>query len=88
MTRLKAEMQVPPQAEMNWNGHGSRREEAAIRVVQRRKQEFDANGAPLRRETQSGIPGLTYDQAGRPVWRDPNLNWDKSRIEHHEGFRH
>lgn len=26
-----------------------------------------SNGAPLRRETESGIPGLTYDQAGRPV---------------------
>ena len=31
------------------------------------------NGAPiLRTETGTTIPGLSYDQAGRPVWRDPH----------------
>jgi hypothetical protein len=71
MTRLKAEMEVPPQ-DMSWNGHAPRRVEANAANVQRRKQEFDSNGAPLRRETQSGIPGLTYDQAGRPVYVLPH----------------
>ncbi|KAA8572217.1 hypothetical protein EYC84_002124 [Monilinia fructicola] len=32
------------------------------------------NRLPLgRRETPSGIEGLTFDYAGRPVWRDPKI---------------
>jgi len=33
----------------------------------------ECEGAPIMRvETETTIPGLSYDQAGRPVWRDPN----------------
>ncbi|TVY30140.1 hypothetical protein LHYA1_G001098 [Lachnellula hyalina] len=45
------------------------------------------NGAKLvRRETPSGIPGLTYDHAGRPVWREEIAHRSRSRIriEHQE----
>jgi hypothetical protein len=47
----------------------NQREYEAGREVQRTraKQMYGEDGAPLRRETQSGIPGLTYDQCGRPV---------------------
>jgi hypothetical protein len=61
MTRLKAEMEAPPPYKRELQP------ETVSSSVLRRKQEFDGNGAPLGRETASGIPGLTYDQAGRPV---------------------
>lgn len=78
MTRLKKEMEAPPQ---------SRRTPSVKTIPQdgsRREQKYSNSGAPLRRETASGIPGLTYDQAGRPVWRDPNLDWSKTKFEHEE----
>jgi len=81
MTRLKAEMEAPPPYKK------APQPETVSSGVLRRKQEFDGNGAPLRREVASGIPGLTYDQAGRPVWRDPNLDWSKTTIVHDEGRR-
>jgi hypothetical protein len=31
------------------------------------------SGGLVRVETPTHIPGLTFDQAGRPVWRDPQL---------------
>ena len=72
LTRLQAEMQTPPARDGNWKGLSPQRPEACVPRVYKEKREKDCgncncNGAPLRRETQSGIPGLTYDHAGRPV---------------------
>jgi len=68
MGRLKAEMQAPPTHRRDpWNGVPRGPEPYDLSSQGVRRKESDGNGAPLRRETQSGIPGLTYDQAGRPV---------------------
>ncbi|KUJ19248.1 uncharacterized protein LY89DRAFT_731656 [Mollisia scopiformis] len=83
MTRLKAEMVAPPSNSGNWEGLAPQRPQAyAPREPRQRQQmEKDTNGVLLgRRETASGIPGLTYDHAGRPVWREENA----IRVEHRE----
>jgi len=72
MTRLEAELETSPNYHPQQYGYNSRkqmRKDVGLAYERREKfvQEYNANGAPLRRETQSGIPGLTYDQAGRPV---------------------
>lgn len=67
MTRLKREMVPPPCNSGNWEGFAPQRPHYETPKPQRQQME-KSNGAPLgRRETPSGIPGLTYDQAGRPV---------------------
>ncbi|TVY58736.1 hypothetical protein LCER1_G002038 [Lachnellula cervina] len=65
--------------------------QASQRTNQNRKRSENGNGngngAKLeRKETPSGIPGLTYDHAGRPVWRQEIANRSRSRIqiEHRE----
>lgn len=63
MTRLDREMEAPPQ---NMRRGHRRRVESIARSTEQ-KQQYDTNSVPLRRETASGIPGLSYDQAGRPV---------------------
>jgi len=63
-TRLKAEMRAPPPRAANWQYLSPQRPEQQMPHTE---AEDAGNGAPLRRETESGIPGLTYDQAGRPV---------------------
>ncbi|CZT03431.1 uncharacterized protein RAG0_10184 [Rhynchosporium agropyri] len=87
MTRLKAEMVPPPPRSGNWQSCGPQRTEAYVpdeknQVMYRHKTaQSIGNGAPLhRKETESGVPGLTYDHAGRPVWREENA----VRIEHRE----
>ncbi|TVY93203.1 hypothetical protein LAWI1_G003270 [Lachnellula willkommii] len=54
---------------------------------QRTNENGNGKGAKSeRKETPSGIPGLTYDHAGRPVWRQEIANRSRSRIhfEHQE----
>ncbi|TVY84016.1 hypothetical protein LSUE1_G002962 [Lachnellula suecica] len=85
-SRLKAEM-VSPHSHTQRSGSGDmlgpRRPEPYISKTQSQSQ---GNGAPLRRkETESGIPGLTYDHAGRPVWREENATRaDGVEVEHRE----
>jgi len=75
MTRMKAEMVPPPPRAGNWQSCGPQRPETYIpeesqQAMYRKKtgQSCSGNGAPLgRKETESGVPGLTYDHAGRPV---------------------
>ena len=66
---MEAEMKAPPPRSGNWDGLAPQRPEQYVPHKKQRqaKLEDDGNGAPLRKETQSGIPGLTYDHAGRPV---------------------
>jgi hypothetical protein len=73
MTRLKKEMVAPPSNSGNWEGLAPQRPQYDYtpreRPRQQQQTEKGSNGAPLgRRETPSGIPGLTYDHAGRPVY--------------------
>jgi hypothetical protein len=71
---MEAEMKTPPPRSGNWEGLGPQRPEPYAPHKEREKQQSqmkevnEGNGVPLRKETQSGIPGLTYDQAGRPVY--------------------
>ena len=67
MTRIKAEMQALPARKDAWNGVPQLPEHHSASSRDGFRTEYDGNGAPLRRETQSGIPGLTFDQVGRPV---------------------
>lgn len=72
MTRLKKEMVAPPPHSGNWEGLAPQRPQYSYtqreRSRERQQMVKAANGVPLgRRETPSGIPGLTYDYAGRPV---------------------
>ncbi|TEY61286.1 hypothetical protein BOTCAL_0171g00100 [Botryotinia calthae] len=84
ITRLEAEMVAPPPISGNWQDLGPRK--AISRSPQhvharkrcrrggRRDRHEEGNSLLLaRRETSSGIEGLTFDYAGRPVWRDPKL---------------
>ena len=67
MTRLKAEMTTPPVRSGNREGLSPGRPEP---YIPKRRQESRSVLHPQaleRKETPSGIPGLTYDQAGRPV---------------------
>lgn len=70
-TRMKREMEAPPPRSANWEGLSPQRPVQYIPDEKPRSgkenESNGSNGAPLRRETESGIPGLTYDQAGRPV---------------------
>jgi len=72
VSHLKKEMAAPPQNNGNWNSLSPQRPETYVphqqQKVQRVRVPSNANGAQMRRmETESGIPGLTYDHAGRPV---------------------
>ncbi|KAK0125726.1 hypothetical protein ONS95_000274 [Cadophora gregata] len=89
MTRMKAEMVPPPPRAGNWQSCAPQRPETCIpgemqQVMYRKTTaQSSGNGSPLdRKETESGIPGLTYDQAGRPVWREENA----VRVEHKENM--
>lgn len=53
-------MEVPPQA--------TNRLRVRANVADGESHGSGGVGAPLRREVQSGMPGLTFDQAGRPVY--------------------
>ncbi|KAN0095558.1 hypothetical protein V8E51_016269 [Hyaloscypha variabilis] len=80
-------MAAPPQNNGNWNSLSPQRPETYVphqqQKVQRVRVPSNANGAQMRRmETESGIPGLTYDHAGRPVWREENAV--KAETEHRE----
>jgi hypothetical protein len=57
---------APPARSGNWDGLAPQRPDPYV-PKERQVEEDQGNGAPLRKETQSGIPGLTYDHAGRPV---------------------
>jgi len=71
LTRLSAEMKAPPPRSSNWDSLSPQRPTAYVPEKQQ-KQRSLGNGEPLgRMETPSGIPGLTYDAAGRPVWVSP-----------------
>ncbi|CZR61422.1 uncharacterized protein PAC_11318 [Phialocephala subalpina] len=76
MTRLEREMVNPPPNSGNWESLSPQRPEAYV-PRQRHQMEKVPSGAPLgRRETPSGVPGLTYDHAGRPVCvSSPNLRF-------------
>lgn len=65
MARMKAEMVSPPPRSGNWEDLAPRRPDPY--VPKEKRQTEEGSGAPLRKETESGIPGLTYDQSGRPV---------------------
>jgi hypothetical protein len=79
LTHLRKEMQAPPARPGNWEGlspqHPDVHSPSPKRDVQAERdqlKQYEINsdnkiGVPLRKETESGIPGLTYDQAGRPV---------------------
>ncbi|KAI9640141.1 hypothetical protein NHQ30_011543 [Ciborinia camelliae] len=86
LTRLKAEMLAPPPNPGNWESFGPRKdvligpEHTQIRRRSGRGGSWSetlnerGNVVPFgRRETPSGIQGLSFDYAGRPVWRDPKL---------------
>ncbi|TGO57244.1 hypothetical protein BOTNAR_0205g00100 [Botryotinia narcissicola] len=88
LTRLEAEMVSPPPIPGNWKDLGPRKailrspQHAMARRRCRRESTVyrheDGNRLLLaRRETSSGIEGLTFDYAGRPVlctsWRNPRL---------------
>ncbi len=68
-------MVPPPPRSGNWEGFAPRRPEACVSRDPSQKfqnqqisQTKSGNGSVLmRKETESGIPGLTYDHAGRPV---------------------
>merc|ERR1711939_887499 len=72
MTRMKAEMVPPPPRAGNWQSCGPQRPETYIPE--------ESQQAMYRKKTGSGVPGLTYDHAGRPVWREENA----VRVEHRE----
>jgi hypothetical protein len=66
VSRMKKEMQAPPVQPGNWEGLEPQRPEPYVPRSNRREMKTD--GGPIqRKETPSGMPGLTYDQAGRPV---------------------
>ncbi|ESZ92237.1 hypothetical protein SBOR_7363 [Sclerotinia borealis F-4128] len=83
LVRLQAEMLSPPPNSGNWENLGPRKvllvnsQHAHMRSKSGNGMGGSAEcekgmGVPLgRRETPSGIEGLTFDYAGRPVWRDP-----------------
>ncbi|KAF7901513.1 hypothetical protein EAF00_003734 [Botryotinia globosa] len=89
LTRLEAEMVSPPPIPGNWKDLGPRkailrssRHAKARRRCRRESRIYrheEGNRLLLaRRETSSGIEGLTFDYAGRPVWRDPRLQMHES----------
>ncbi|KAF5874048.1 uncharacterized protein Bfra_004054 [Botrytis fragariae] len=89
LTRLEAEMVSPPPIPGNWKDLGPRKailrspQHAQARRRFRRESGSDRyeEGSRLllaRREKSSGIEGLTFDYAGRPVWRDPRLQMHDS----------
>ncbi|KAL2064401.1 hypothetical protein VTL71DRAFT_4895 [Oculimacula yallundae] len=85
MTRLKAEMVPPPSRAGNWQSCGPQRMETYVpdETQQAMYRKKTADGSQLqRKETESGVPGLTYDHAGRPVWREENA----VRVEHKENM--
>jgi len=70
LTRLKAEMAPPPPRSGNWDMMGPQRPDPYVAKKVQSQGNGNGNGIgnPLeRKETPSGIPGLTYDHAGRPV---------------------
>ncbi|APA14446.1 hypothetical protein sscle_13g092160 [Sclerotinia sclerotiorum 1980 UF-70] len=78
LTRLEAEMLAPPPVPGNWEYLGPRKaitmSSQGMKIRRRRKRESEderhRNGNHFqlgRRETSSGIEGLTFDYAGRPV---------------------
>ena len=71
VSHLKKEMVSPPARSGNWEGLAPQRLEAHAPREKSHKlqsQSHAGNGSALeRRETPSGISGLTYDHAGRPV---------------------
>ncbi|KAH6668782.1 hypothetical protein B0J14DRAFT_150422 [Halenospora varia] len=64
LSNIKAEMVPPPANPNNWSDMSPRRPQP---VKLPKHEQGGINGAPLRREYLSNTPGLTYDQAGRPV---------------------
>ncbi|KAH6712524.1 hypothetical protein BKA61DRAFT_86285 [Leptodontidium sp. MPI-SDFR-AT-0119] len=89
LTRMKAEMVPPPPRAGNWQSCGPQRADTYIpseeqqEMYRKQTSQSTGNGAPLgRKETESGVPGLTYDHAGRPVWREENA----VRVEHKENM--
>ena len=67
MTRMSAEMKTPARRSGDWEGFSPQRPEPyASKPGQEYQQVLDPQ-ALQRKETPSGIQGLTYDQAGRPV---------------------
>ncbi|KAF7884163.1 uncharacterized protein EAF01_011586 [Botrytis porri] len=89
LARLEAEMVSPPPIPENWKDLGPRkallRSPPDAQARRRCKRENGSDGYEegnrlllVRRETSSGIKGLTFDYAGRPVWRDPKLQMHDS----------
>ena len=66
ISHLEKEMRAPPARPGNWKGLGPQRPEPYVPRSGQREMQTD-EGVVQRKETPSGIPGLTYDQAGRPV---------------------
>ncbi|KAJ8060805.1 hypothetical protein OCU04_009889 [Sclerotinia nivalis] len=99
-TRLEAEMVAPPPVPGNWENLGPRK--AIIMSSQHTHistrsgrggsgDEGHKNGNRFqlgRRETPSGIEGLTFDCAGRPVWRDPRMKTNGSDDTHSQKTEH
>ncbi|PMD55066.1 uncharacterized protein K444DRAFT_617508 [Hyaloscypha bicolor E] len=79
-------MAAPPQNNGNWNSLSPQRPDAYAPKPRQQVQKVRVPGtigAQLGRiETPSGIPGLTFDHAGRPVWREENAV--KAETEHRE----
>lgn len=66
ISHIKKEMRAPPARPGNWEGLNPQRPEPY--VPRRNQTEMQNDGSPIqRKETPSGIQGLTYDHAGRPV---------------------
>ena len=66
VSHLKKEMLAPPAQSGNWEGLNPQRPDPY--VPRQKRTEMQNDGGPIqRKETPSGIPGLTYDQGGRPV---------------------
>jgi len=91
MSHIKKEMQAPPPRSGNWEGLAPQRFYPYVPSKTRQKQREHGEGQMRRLETPSGIEGLTFDQAGRPVWRDPRLAFHSKgevpQVEHVESSK-
>jgi hypothetical protein len=68
MSHIKKEMQTPPPRSGNWEGLAPQRFEPYEHVQKSNRRQKQSDGGPIKRsETPSGIEGLSFDQAGRPV---------------------
>jgi hypothetical protein len=68
MTRLKAEMTTQPARPGNWEGFAPQRPEPYVHKESLERGRVTDPQALERKETPTGIPGLTYDQKGCPVY--------------------